>query len=117
GSRAAQRSAYKSEIFAGCLFFRRFCEGWALINLLRHRLIKSMFTRRRALKSIFLAGSAAALTGLYTWRWEPHWLEFTYPALPVPGLPAALVGHTIAHITDTHIGPEVDDGYVIESFL
>jgi predicted MPP superfamily phosphohydrolase len=76
-----------------------------------------MFSRRRALKSIFLAGSAAALTGLYTWRWEPHWLEFTYPALPVRGLPGTLAGNTIAHITDTHIGPEVDDSYVIESFL
>lgn len=75
-----------------------------------------MFTRRRALKSLLAAGTTAALTGLYTWRWEPHWLEFTYPALPVRSLPAALEGRTIAHITDTHIGPEVEDGYVIESF-
>lgn len=75
-----------------------------------------MFTRRRALKSLFAAGTAAALTGLYTWRWEPHWLEFTYPLLPVRGLPAELEGRTLAQITDTHIGPEVDDGYVIESF-
>src|SRR6476646_10607648 len=75
-----------------------------------------MFTRRRALKSLFLAGSAAAVTGLYTWRWEPHWLEFTHLALPVRGLPSALEGKTLAQITDTHIGPEVDDAYVIESF-
>ena len=75
-----------------------------------------MLTRRRALKSLFAAGTAAALTGLYTWRWEPHWLEFTYPVLPVRGLPPALAGRTLAQITDTHIGPEVDDGYVIDSF-
>jgi predicted MPP superfamily phosphohydrolase len=75
-----------------------------------------MLTRRRALKSLFAAGTAAALTGLYTWRWEPHWLEFTYPVLPVRGLPPALEGRTLAQITDTHIGPEVDDGYVIDSF-
>ena len=75
-----------------------------------------MFTRRRALKSLFAAGTAAAFTGLYTWRWEPHWLEFTYPPLPLRGLPPELEGRTLAHITDTHIGPEVDDDYVIQSF-
>ena len=75
-----------------------------------------MFTRRRALKSLFAAGTAAAFTGIYTWRWEPHWLEFTYPALPVRGLPPELEGRTLAHITDTHIGPEVDDDYIVESF-
>jgi predicted MPP superfamily phosphohydrolase len=75
-----------------------------------------MLTRRRVLKSLFAAGTAAALTGLYTWRWEPHWLEFTYPVLPVRGLPPALEGRTLAHITDTHIGQEVDDNYVIDSF-
>ncbi|MBZ5508075.1 MAG: metallophosphoesterase [Acidobacteriia bacterium] len=75
-----------------------------------------MLTRRRVLKALFAAGTATALTGLYTWRWEPHWLEFTYPVLPVRGLPPALEGRTLAQITDTHIGPEVDDGYVIDSF-
>jgi uncharacterized protein len=75
-----------------------------------------MLTRRRALKTLFAAGTAAAMTGLYTWRWEPHWLEFTYPRLAVRGLPPELEGRTIAHITDTHIGPVVDDSYIIESF-
>lgn len=55
-------------------------------------------------------------TGLYTWRWEPHWLEFTYPTLPVRDLPPELEGKTLAQITDTHIGPIVDDDYIIESF-
>jgi uncharacterized protein len=75
-----------------------------------------MLTRRRALKTLLAAGAGALATGLYTWRWEPHWLEFTYPRLPVRGLPPELQGRTIAHITDTHIGPAVDDDYVIESF-
>src|SRR5580765_608818 len=75
-----------------------------------------MLTRRRALKSLLAAGATAALTGLYTWRWEPHWLEFTYPILPIRGLPPELDGRTLAQITDTHIGPEVDDSYVIDSF-
>ncbi|HEX2330190.1 MAG TPA: metallophosphoesterase [Candidatus Angelobacter sp.] len=72
-----------------------------------------MTTRRNVLKSLF---AAAALTGLYTWRWEPHWLEFTYPTLPIRGLPENLHGRTLAQITDTHIGPLVDDNYVVESF-
>lgn len=75
-----------------------------------------MLTRRHALKGLCYAGAAAACTGLYTWRIEPHWLEFTYPSLPIRGLPTELHGRTLAQITDTHIGPKVDDNYIIESF-
>src|SRR4051812_19842765 len=75
-----------------------------------------MFTRCGALKAFFAAGAGAALAGLYTWRWEPHWLEFTYPTLAIHGLPPGLHGATLAQITDTHIGPEVDDSYIIDSF-
>jgi predicted MPP superfamily phosphohydrolase len=53
--------------------------------------------------------------GLYTWRVEPHWLEFTYPALPVSGLPTELEGRTLVQISDLHVGPKVDDDYVIQS--
>ena len=55
-----------------------------------------MFTRRQTLKSLFAAGTGALLTGLYTWRVEPHWLELTYPVLPVRGLPRELVGACFA---------------------
>jgi len=75
-----------------------------------------MFTRRRAIKLFLGAGTGAVATGLYTWRWEPHWLEFTHPILPIRGLAPQLHGRTLAQITDTHIGPLVDDDYVIESF-
>ena len=75
-----------------------------------------MFTRRQVFKTLFAACAGALATGLYTWRWEPHWLEFTYPRLTVGGLPPELEGRTLAHITDTHIGPVVDDSYIIESF-
>jgi predicted MPP superfamily phosphohydrolase len=75
-----------------------------------------MLTRRRAITSLLAAGAAAAFTGFYTWRVEPHWLEFTYPLLRVRGLPDRLSARTLAQITDTHIGPEVDDSYIIESF-
>lgn len=75
-----------------------------------------MPTRRQIIRTLLAAGAGAAFTGLYTWRVEPHWLEFTYPLLPVAGLPAQLEGKTLAQITDTHIGPLVDDTYIIDSF-
>lgn len=75
-----------------------------------------MFTRRRALQSMAAAGAGALMVGLYTWRVEPHWLEFTYAALPIAGLPRELEGRTLAQLSDLHIGPKVDDDYIIESF-
>ncbi len=75
-----------------------------------------MPTRRQIIQTLLAAGAGAAFTGLYTWRVEPHWLEFTYPLLPVAGLPTQLEGKTLAQITDTHIGPLVDDAYIIDSF-
>jgi predicted MPP superfamily phosphohydrolase len=73
-------------------------------------------TRRHALRALALTGSGAAVLGLYTWRIEPHWLEFTYPVLPISGLPRELEGRTLAQLSDLHIGPKVDDDYIIESF-
>src|SRR5258708_23781712 len=75
-----------------------------------------MLTRRKALKTLAVAGAGALATGLYTWRVEPHWLEFTFPVLPISGLPPELEGLTLAQISDLHVGPRVDDEYVIESF-
>jgi predicted MPP superfamily phosphohydrolase len=76
---------------------------------------QGMITRRRAIAAM-LSAAGVGLTGLYTWRVEPHWLEFTYPELPIRNLPPELRGGTLAQITDTHVGPEVDDDYVIEAF-
>src|SRR5258707_758343 len=73
-------------------------------------------TRRKALTTLAVAGAGALMTGLYTWRVEPHWLEFTYPVLPVRALPSELEGRTLVQITDLHVGPKVDDDYVIKSF-
>ncbi|HET8889906.1 MAG TPA: metallophosphoesterase [Candidatus Angelobacter sp.] len=75
-----------------------------------------MPTRRQIIRTLLAAGAGAAFTGLYTWRVEPHWLEFTHPLLPLAGLPAQLEGKTLAQITDPHIGPLVDDTYIIDSF-
>lgn len=74
-----------------------------------------MLSRRHALKLMLAAGGAAAATGLYTWRIEPHWLEFTHPTLPIRELPHELEGRTLAQISDLHVGPAVDDDYIIKA--
>jgi uncharacterized protein len=60
--------------------------------------------------------AAAAGLGVYTWRFEPHWLEIVRRRLPVRALPPALEGLTLAQISDIHVGPRVDDDYVSEVF-
>ncbi|MEO5821881.1 MAG: metallophosphoesterase [Vicinamibacteraceae bacterium] len=64
-------------------------------------------------------GSAAVLatgTGLYAWRIEPHWIEFVERALPIANLPLALAGRTLVQLSDLHVGPRVDDDYIIAVF-
>ena len=75
----------------------------------------TQLTRRRALKTLIATASSGAVLGLYSWRVEPHWLEFTYPALTIAGLRPELEGCTLVQISDLHIGPRVDDAYIIES--
>ena len=70
---------------------------------------------RRKLLKIGLALGAASL-GLYTWRIEPHWLEIVRRPLPIAGLPKTLVGKRLVQISDLHIGPQVDDDYLINTF-
>jgi predicted MPP superfamily phosphohydrolase len=79
----------------------------------QNRLMMRKLTRRQALTS--MAVGLGSLVGLYTWRVEPHWLEFTYPVLPISGLPRELDGRTLAQISDLHVGPKVDDDYIIKS--
>ena len=62
-------------------------------------------------------GNQRSCARLYTWGIEPHWLEFTYPDLPIVGLPHELDGRTLAQISDLHVGPKVDDSYIIKSLL
>jgi predicted MPP superfamily phosphohydrolase len=70
----------------------------------------------------FILGSAAAAAsaaiGTAAWaRWgEIHWVEFVEHDLPVRGLPQALVGHRVVQLSDLHIGPRVDDDFLVGTF-
>jgi len=75
-----------------------------------------MLSRRQAIRTLAAAACGAAAVGLYTWRVEPHWLEFTHFLLSIRGLPKEIDGRTLVQISDLHIGPQVDDEYIIESF-
>lgn len=75
-----------------------------------------VLSRRQAIRALAAATVSATAVGLYTWRVEPHWLEFTHSFLRFRGLPSEIEGCTLAQISDLHIGPQVDDEYIIESF-
>ena len=75
-----------------------------------------MFTRRDVLKRVVAYGGLGLGSGLYAWRLEPHWLEIVERPLPIANLPKDLVGSTLAQLSDLHIGPRVDDGYLRNVF-
>jgi predicted MPP superfamily phosphohydrolase len=75
-----------------------------------------LLSRRSFLRASGATAAAAAATGLYTWRVEPHWVEFVRRAMPIANLPAALSGKTLVQLSDIHVGPRVDDDYVAETF-
>ena len=72
--------------------------------------------RKLLLTGITLGSSLLGGLGLYTWRIEPHWLEIVRRPLPIAGLPKTLVGKRVVQISDLHIGPQVDDDYLINTF-
>src|SRR5262245_52098605 len=73
-------------------------------------------SRRQFLKaSRTIVYGGGALAGLYAWRVEPHWLEFTHRELPIPNLPPELRGTTLVQVSDAHVGV-VDSDYLIDAF-
>jgi predicted MPP superfamily phosphohydrolase len=59
------------------------------------------------------------VTAVFVWhavRIAPHRLDVVRRALPVEGLPEALVGRTVLQISDVHAGGLMDDGYLSASF-
>ncbi len=75
-----------------------------------------MLTRRRFFKVSAGAVGLGAAAGIYTWRVEPHWLEVVERRLSIAGLPESLVGLRLVQLSDLHVGPRVDDGYLLRSF-
>lgn len=74
-------------------------------------------SRRRFLGRGALALTGAAALAAVDARWfELHWLEVVRRPLPVAGLPEPLIGSTLAHLSDLHVGPLVDDAYVLRTF-
>ena len=72
--------------------------------------------RRDFLKLGALAGvSSAAGVGGYTWLVEPHWEQIVERDLPIANLPATLAGMRLVQISDVHVGPRVDDDYLIDA--
>jgi predicted MPP superfamily phosphohydrolase len=54
--------------------------------------------------------------GGYTWRIEPHWLDVVHLDMPIANLPDALEGQTLVQLSDIHVGEQVDDDFLIDSF-
>lgn len=73
--------------------------------------------KRKFIKKTFLGTVGIGfLTGLYTWQIEPFWLEFVKRKMSINNLPDSLIGKTLMHISDIHIGNRFDYQYIIDSF-
>ena len=74
-------------------------------------------SRRTWLKRIAVAGATTVgSVGLYTWQFEPHWVEVVCRDLPIRGLPPQLAGKSLIQVSDIHIGERVDDDFLIRWF-
>src|SRR5918992_1806159 len=72
--------------------------------------------RRRFLELGALAGVASAAgVGGYTWLVEPHWVKIVERDLPIASLPPSLAGARLVQVSDVHVGPRVDDEYLVEA--
>lgn len=90
-------------------------------NMQRDKINKQGTTPAWMNRRTFLrvGGAVAGLgfgTGMYTWRVEPHWLEIVERPLPIRNLPESLAGCRLIQLSDLHIGPQVDDAYILNTF-
>lgn len=75
-----------------------------------------MISRRALLKSVAAIAAGGVATGLYSWRFEPEWLEVVSRNLWIRDLPPPLEGATLLQLSDLHIGPRVEDAYIARTF-
>jgi predicted MPP superfamily phosphohydrolase len=70
-------------------------------------------TRRQFLRRAFWSTAAFGLGGTaYVTLIEPHRVQISHLSIPLPGLPRALDGVTIAHLTDLHRSTLVSRRYL-----
>lgn len=74
-------------------------------------------TRRRFLQGLLGVAATPVLAGLYTFQLEPYWVEYVQLSMPIPQLPAHLVGTTLVQLSDLHIGNRFDWHYISRTFL
>lgn len=72
--------------------------------------------RRTFLATAAGGAAATAAAGAWAWRVAPHALEIVERPLPVAALPPALRGARLVQLSDLHVGPVVDDGYLRDAF-
>ena len=75
-----------------------------------------MINRRSFLRAIGACAGFGTAAAYYTLEIEPAWLEIVRRPLQIDRLPAALMGRTLAHLSDLHIGPLVSDEYLLATF-
>ncbi len=78
-----------------------------MINMKRRKFIK---------KGVFTSIGIGLLSGIYSWKIEPFWLEFVKVKMPIKNLPERLIGKTLMQISDIHVGNRFDWQYIIDSF-
>ncbi len=74
--------------------------------------------RRQFLTRAGITGAAAggvAAGGVLSWKFMLHHLEVVQQTLPIVGLPSGLEGAKLVQLSDLHVGPQVDDDYVIRA--
>ncbi|MDO3695214.1 metallophosphoesterase [Wenyingzhuangia sp. chi5] len=75
-----------------------------------------MKRRKFIKKGVLSAIGIGLLSGVYSWKIEPFWLEFVKVKMPIKNLPENLIGKTLMQISDIHVGNRFDWKYIIKSF-
>ena len=71
---------------------------------------------RRRLLAVLGAGALGAIgLPVYAFGIEPHWVELVRRPMPLDNLPPALEGRTLLQVSDLHVGPRVDGGYLADT--